>query len=59
VQDADECFFVMKGTVDVGFEVSRYTKYVIRLSKRIAIGAYECAFDEKSLFVYKVSSKKM
>ena len=50
-------FFIMDGTIDIGFEISRDTKYVLRLPKRNVIGAFNCTFDKKTLFKYKVSRK--
>lgn len=44
----------MKGAVDVGFEIDREPKYVVRLSRGNAIGAMECTFDCKNPFIYKV-----
>ena len=44
----------MKGAVDVGFEIDREPKYVVRLSRGNAIGAMECTFDSKNPFIYKV-----
>jgi len=46
----------MKGTVDVGFEISRSAKYVLRLPKRNVIGAFNCTFNKKTMFIYKASS---
>lgn len=49
-------FFIMKGTVDVGFEISRTAKYVLRLPSRNVIGAFNCTFNKKTMFIYKASS---
>ena len=57
IEDVDEMFFIMNGTVDIGFEVSRDTKYVLRLPKRNVIGAFNCTFNKKTLFKYKVSKR--
>lgn len=46
----------MDGTVDIGFEVSRHAKYVLRLPKRNVIGAFNCTFNKKTMFIYKASS---
>jgi hypothetical protein len=45
IQDVEEMFFIMNGSIDVGFEESRTTKYVLRLTKRNVIGAYNCTFN--------------
>ena len=57
IQEVEEMFFIMNGTIDIGFEESRTTKYVLRLPKRNVIGAFNCTFNKKTLFMYKVSKK--
>tara|TARA_B110000285_G_scaffold217775_1_gene266525 strand:- start:525 stop:830 length:306 start_codon:yes stop_codon:yes gene_type:complete len=57
IQEVEEMFFIMKGTVDIGFEESRNTKYVLRLAKRNVIGAFNCTFNKKTLFMYKASQR--
>ena len=47
----------MSGSIDVGFEFDRDPKYCIRLKKRNVIGAYNCTFNKKTLFIYKVSNE--
>lgn len=49
-------FFIMNGSIDIGYEVDRLPKYCVRLKKRNVIGAYNCTFNKKTLFIYKVSS---
>jgi CRP-like cAMP-binding protein len=56
VEDVDEIFFINKGAIDIGFEISRQSKYVIRLDKGGVIGIYNVTFDKKTIFIYKVSS---
>ena len=56
IQEVEEMFIIMNGTVDVGFEESRTTKYVLRLPNRNVIGAYNCTFNKKTIFMYKASS---
>jgi hypothetical protein len=57
IQEVEEMFFIMKGSVDVGFEESRTSKYVLRLAKRNVIGAFNCTFNKKTLFMYKASQR--
>lgn len=44
---------MVKGAVDVGFEINRREKLVLRFANKIIIGAYNCAFNKKTLFLYK------
>ena len=53
LQEIQEVIFVSKGTVNVGFEINRKEKMVLRFSNRIIIGAYNCAENKKTLFLYK------
>jgi hypothetical protein len=54
VEEVDEIFFIDKGSVDIGFEISRETKYVIRLEKGGVVGIYNVTYDKKTIFLYKV-----
>lgn len=47
----------MNGEVDVGYEIDRCIKYVVRLFKKSMIGTYNCTFDKKTQYGYKVSKK--
>ena len=31
IEEVDEIFFIEKGSVDIGFEINRDTKFIIRL----------------------------
>ena len=53
LQEIETVIFVTKGNVDVGFEINRKEKMVLRFSNRIIIGAYNCAENKKTLFLYK------
>lgn len=56
VEEVHELFFIMSGCVDIGFEISRKAIYILRLPKRNVIGAYNCTFNQKTMFIYKVSA---
>ena len=56
IEEVQEIFFIEKGTVDIGFEISREEKYVIRLQKGGVIGIYNVTFDKKTIFIYKVNT---
>ena len=53
-EETNEMFFVNKGAIDIGFELNHRTKMVIRLSKGGVVGAFNCTFDKKTIFIYKV-----
>ena len=45
----------MRGHVDVGYEINRGTKYCLRVTTGSVIGAYNCTFNKRARFNYKVS----
>ena len=57
VEDVEEMYFIMKGSVNIGFEFNRNIINVVRLRQGCAIGAYNCTFDKKTIFNYSVNSR--
>jgi hypothetical protein len=55
LQTTDELYFIMDGAVDVGFEVNKRNKYCLRLKKGNVIGAFNCTFEQKTLYSYIAS----
>ena len=53
LDEINEIIFVQNGTIDIGFEINKIRKFVIRLKNDYEIGAYNCTFNERSSFVYK------
>lgn len=49
--------FQENGDIDIGFEINRHPKYVLRLNKGTMIGAYNCFENRKTLFVYRSYTK--
>ena len=47
-------YFIMQGSVDVGFEINRLPKYVVRLGKGSTFGMYNVTFEKKTMFCYKI-----
>lgn len=45
----------MNGSIDIGYEINREVRYCIRLGQKNVIGAYNCTFNKKTVFTYKVS----
>ena len=54
IEEVQELFFIVKGSIEVGFELSRVPKYVIRLQKGGVIGIYNVTFNKKTMFHYRV-----
>ena len=54
VEEVQELYFIIDGSIDIGFEISRETRYVVRLTKGGVIGIYNITFDRKTSFNYKV-----
>lgn len=52
-----EILFHQEGLIDVGYEVSRVPRYVIRMPTGSIIGAWNCLKNQKSLFQFKCSSE--
>ena len=53
LEEIYEVLFVSKGNVDVGFEINRRQKFVLRFSNKVIIGGYNCTFNKKTIFVFK------
>jgi hypothetical protein len=54
VEEVEEIFFIEKGSVDIGFEINRDVKFIIRLGEAGVIGAYNMTFNSKTIFLYQV-----
>lgn len=58
LEEVSEFFFIQTGCIDIGFRINLFSKYVIRMDPKktqVIIGAYNCIFDKKTLFLYKCS----
>jgi hypothetical protein len=55
--ETHEMFFVNSGSIDIGYELNNKTRYVMRLTKGGVVGAYNCTFDKKTIFIYKCKSE--
>lgn len=56
LEEVNEIFFIQKGCIDIGFKINQFSKYVVRMDPdktQVVIGAYNCIFDKKTLFLYK------
>lgn len=54
IEEVEEMFFIVKGSIEIGFELSRVAKYVVRLNEGGAIGIYNITFNKKTMFQYRV-----
>jgi hypothetical protein len=54
LEEVNEIFFIEKGHVNIGFEINRGARYIIRLGKGGVMGGYNCTFNKKTMFVYQV-----
>jgi hypothetical protein len=51
--ETNEMFFLNSGAIDIGFELNNQAKYCIRLQKGTVVGAFNCTFNKKTMFIYK------
>ena len=56
LDDFSEIMFFNRGTVDIGFEVNRKVKFVLRKQNSIVIADHGCTFNHKSCFIYKAKT---
>lgn len=56
LEEIQEIFFQENGIIDIGYEINRYQRFVLRLNKGTIVGAYNCCFEKPSLFLYKCKS---
>lgn len=57
LDEVNEIFYVIKGQVDIGYELNKARKFVIRYQDKTVIGGYNCTFNKKAIFVYKCRSE--
>ena len=55
--ETHEMFFINSGSVDIGFELNNRTKYCLRLSRGGVVGAFNCTYDRKTIFIYKCKTE--
>lgn len=51
-----EVIFIEKGECDVGYEINKKKKFVIRYSTATVIGGYNCTFDKRAIFCYRTKT---
>lgn len=56
LDDLVEVLFFNKGEVDIGFEINKRQKYVLRRSGNIIIADLGCTFNQNSEFIYRADT---
>ena len=56
LDEPNEVLFFNNGTYEIGYEINRVKKYVLRFKDSGVIGAYQCTFNKRSNFIYKTVS---
>lgn len=56
LEEITEIIFIESGIIDIGFEVTRKPRYVLRMFKGTLIGAYNVCENIKTLFMFRCSS---
>lgn len=54
LQETEQLFFIMDGAIDIGFELNNKIKYCLRLQNGNVVGAFNCTFNKKTLYTYRV-----
>lgn len=57
LDEIEEIIFITEGSVDVGYDLNRNRKFVLRFDKRHVIGIFNCTFDVRAMFVYMSKTK--
>jgi hypothetical protein len=53
LDEINEVIFILDGVIDLGFQINKIKRYVLRFDCNFVIGAYNCTFNERSSFIYK------
>ena len=56
LEEIQEIYFHDKGILQVGYEISRQQRMVLRMKQGIIVGAYNCAFNKRTMFLYKAKT---
>jgi len=57
LEEINEVLFISRGQCDVGFEVNKIKKFVLRFFNKTVVGAYNCTFNIRSVFCYRCNSE--
>ena len=53
LDDINEVIFIENGIVDIGYQMNKITKFVVRYENKTLIGGYNCTFNMRIIFTYK------
>ena len=56
LDDINEVVFIERGQVDIGYELNKKKKYVLRYQDKTLIGAYNCTFNVRAIFSYRAKT---
>lgn len=57
LDEINEVIFIETGECDIGYEINKQQKYVIRYTKSTVVGAFNCTFNKRAIFCYKANSE--
>jgi hypothetical protein len=57
LEEVDEIIFICKGSYVIGYKINEQEKFILKFQESTVIGGFECAFDRRSLHIYKSSTK--
>jgi hypothetical protein len=57
IEEVQEIFFIVKGSIEIGFEINRIPKYVLRLGAGGVVGIFNITFNKKTMFMYRVKHR--
>lgn len=53
LDEQNEILFFNHGILEIGYEINRIKVYVLRFKGINVVGAHNCTFNKRSMFVYK------
>lgn len=56
LEEIQELLFHQSGIIDIGYEISRKARYVLRMHSGTIIGGYNCTENKKTVFQYKCTT---
>ena len=56
LDDINEVVFIEEGQVEIGYELNKKKKYVLRYYGHTLIGAYNCTFNVRAIFCYRAKT---
>lgn len=57
LDDVNEIVFFQKGSIDIGYEISKKKLYKLRIRKDLVVGSFYVTFDRRAMFSVKASQE--